>query len=79
MKLLLSVDGLPVQLAAVWHQVSMMVKLVVEPRGRASQLGRQWLSFQVQAVKIHSNLRLVPTPPSDVWLKTAISRILAGS
>lgn len=56
-ELLLSVDGLPVQLAAcatflrgVRHRVSVMVKLVVEPRGRASQLGRQRLSFQEQAL-----------------------------
>lgn len=52
----LSVD-LPIQPAAgvtiltgLWHPVSMMVKLV-EPQGRKSQLGRQWLSFLEQAVK----------------------------
>lgn len=51
----------------------MMVKLVVAPRGRASQLGRQRFSFREQAVKIHSNVRLVPTL-SDVWLKAATSQ-----
>lgn len=43
-ELLLSVDGLPIHLAAgasLWHQVSMMVKLVVELQGETSQLGRQ--------------------------------------
>lgn len=47
-ELLLSGDGLPIHLAAgatflrsLWHQVSMMVKPVVEPQGKASQLGGQ--------------------------------------